>query len=239
MTNARRLSSAALAITAATALAGGANAALLDITAITPSWENVVADPSGGNITENNTSPLVTLRWGTSTGEGPSGYDFTAGNSMTGIASDTPFLLGEFVHQNNPVTGTALESADLNVAVQIGGDGPMVNSVFRFDHDETPNTEGSCPDGSVSVCDDIVTVTNNPGAMTFTLGGNVFNFRVLGFSTDEGTTITETFLTEENNSNSAGLYAEYTVTPVPLPAAGWLLLAGIGGLGALRRVRKA
>ncbi|WP_257883639.1 VPLPA-CTERM sorting domain-containing protein [Roseobacter insulae] len=28
-------------------------------------------------------------------------------------------------------------------------------------------------------------------------------------------------------------------TPVPLPAAGWMLLAGLGGLGAMRRLRKS
>ena len=30
-----------------------------------------------------------------------------------------------------------------------------------------------------------------------------------------------------------------TVSPVPLPAAGWLLIAGIGGLAALRRRKTA
>jgi hypothetical protein len=33
--------------------------------------------------------------------------------------------------------------------------------------------------------------------------------------------------------------AYYTVAPIPLPAAGWMLLAGIGGLAAMRRRRKA
>ncbi len=32
---------------------------------------------------------------------------------------------------------------------------------------------------------------------------------------------------------------EDDMTPVPLPAAGWMLLAGVGGLGALRRRKKA
>lgn len=44
-------------------------------------------------------------------------------------------------------------------------------------------------------------------------------------------------------SSVLGVLVEYndaqTAPPVPLPAAGWMLLAGIGGLAALRRRRKA
>lgn len=44
----------------------------------------------------------------------------------------------------------------------------------------------------------------------------------------------------EDNISSLGLYARFDgPAPVPLPAAGWLLLAGLGGLAAVRRRRKA
>ncbi|MBG6178688.1 hypothetical protein IWQ55_006516 [Labrenzia sp. EL_208] len=41
-----------------------------------------------------------------------------------------------------------------------------------------------------------------------------------------------------NGANPAFEYANVSATPVPLPAAGWMLLAGVGGLVAMRRRRK-
>ena len=41
----------------------------------------------------------------------------------------------------------------------------------------------------------------------------------------------------ESRGSNAFEFASITATPVPLPAAGWMLLAGIGGLVALRRKR--
>jgi hypothetical protein len=238
------MTASALAIATATAFAGGANAATLDITSITPAWENVVADPAGGTITVDNTVPDISLRWGAGVGGGAqSGYDFTAaGTPLLGLAEDTPFLLGDFNHLNFPVFDPVLASVDLEVDVQIGGGGPLVTSVFGITHDETTNT-APCPAGSVSVCDDIVTISNPGTFEAFTIGDTDFVFSILGFSTDGGTTFTTSFLTQEESNNPAGLYAEFTaqenITGVPLPAAGWMLLAGIGGLAALRRRKKA
>ena len=44
--------------------------------------------------------------------------------------------------------------------------------------------------------------------------------------------------------NSAGGLSHKTtiggdLTPIPLPAAGWLLMAGVGGLAAMRRRKKS
>ena len=46
------------------------------------------------------------------------------------------------------------------------------------------------------------------------------------------------FVTQEGLEISRDLYFNYTVSVVPLPASGWLLLAGLGGLAAVGRRRR-
>ncbi|MCB1312189.1 MAG: VPLPA-CTERM sorting domain-containing protein [Hyphomicrobiaceae bacterium] len=224
-------------VSAVALLAGaiGASAATLDITSIDSGWSAVVP----GGVTVSNGNPTSTLRWGTSTGQGRSGYDFTdAATPINNLISDTPFLVGNFDHINQPITGTTLQTADLDVDIQITG-GPLVSSVFSFTHTETTNST-PCGFPSTSVCDDIVSVVSALGGGVFDILGTTYNFQVLGFSTDNGATIVNAFQTLEGQSNPAGLYAKFTATtPVPLPAAGWLLIAGIGGLAAMRRKKKA
>jgi hypothetical protein len=43
----------------------------------------------------------------------------------------------------------------------------------------------------------------------------------------------------ETSENNAFTFDGAVVNVVPFPAAGWILLAGIGGLAALRRRQKA
>jgi len=228
---------AAAAIAAAGLFAGAAGAATLDIAAIVPTWDNIAP----GGITVDNVPPTIALRWGTPSGQpNQSGYDFTAAATpIAGLAPDTAFALGEFVHLNYPITGTTLSSVDLDVDIQIDG-GPLVSSTFAITHNETTNS-APCPAGSVSVCDDIVTIANTLGSQVFTIGSDTYTFSVLGFSTDGGSTIVTDFLTAENARNVATLYGKYTVATnvIPLPAAGWLLLAGVGGVAAVGRRRKA
>jgi hypothetical protein len=44
----------------------------------------------------------------------------------------------------------------------------------------------------------------------------------------------------ERNTSTLAIYATVSeISPVPLPAAGWMLIAAVGGLGAMRRKQKA
>ena len=82
------------------------------------------------------------------------------------------------------------------------------------------------------------------GTDTFHVGDASYTLNILGFATSianaEAGIFNSVFSSPEGGSNLRILAAEFSqdVPTIPLPAAGWLLLAGIGGLGALRRFRK-
>jgi hypothetical protein len=220
-----------------------ASAGTVTINSITGVWQNT--DPSSG-ITFVNPSEI---RWGTpATSSGKSGYRFDAAGTPIEPDEGVDFSLGEFTHFNRPITGTSLDSVDLLVTIGFDIDGIVqtpVESLFSFTHDETPNSPllKDCKyPGSVTRCDDLVTATLNLGATeSFFLDGTEYVFTISGFEVG-GSTFTS-FLTRENDDNTATLKARYvtkeSVEVIPLPAAGWLLLGGVAGLAAMRRKKAA
>lgn len=148
--------------------------------------------------------------------------------------------MGTFTHINNVITLPSIAGADLTVTLVgevVGGGGSTpfnISGTYRFDHNETPNS-GTCPPNSVTVCDDIVTLIGTTEISdSITIDGDEYFFQLTGFAGGVN------FLTQEGKSNSSILRGEFTTTPstIPLPAGGWLILAGLGTLGAMR-VRKS
>ncbi|MEM9709309.1 MAG: choice-of-anchor K domain-containing protein [Pseudomonadota bacterium] len=121
---------------------------------------------------------------------------------------------------------------------------------------------------NVNGCADRVTATlNDAVSETIVLDGLEYIFEITGFMAEGAMNLLDFFLTTEEEDNSAILVGKYSInevddptppappetppetppssppgdpiTPVPLPAAGWMLIAGIGGLAALRRRKKA
>jgi hypothetical protein len=224
-----------------------ANASQLNFTNLTAAW----IDPVGGDIVSNNspTSSTVTatINWGDS--GGVSGYDFTfLADPVPNPAAtaDNPFNFGTFVHRNQPITaGTAITSVTLRLSGDIFIDSNFVENTtydFLFTHDETPNTPGPCPYGDGTPCGDGVTVSALSTNDTFTLNGVEYTLSILGFIPEGGSTPSTFFFSDEELDNSATLQAVFTefVPPnvIPLPAAAWMLLAGIGGLAAVGRRKK-
>lgn len=198
-------------------------------------WVN--AAPSSVTINNSGTSGgLSSARWGTPVpGSGQSGYDFLSVTTPFSALSDgTAFSLGTFTHLNFPITGTALESIDLELSIADLGIF-NISTTFNFIHDETPNTTGGITDN------DLVTLSNPIVNQQFSYGGQDYFFNLFGFSQDGGTTLTTTFSTIEGQTNRASLYARITesaVNPTPEPVSMLLFGTGLASLAGFNIRRK-
>src|SRR5215471_11608064 len=229
----------------------------VEINDIVGSWQFAVPPPPNTTITNGN--PTSIISWGNpaAPNTNQSAYHFTsaADLSITLLppVNSGPELFGTFAHLNFPIFTPFLQSVELKVTADIvvaGVDQGTKTFLFDFTHDETPNGgppggpfTGTCPfptAGSpngvginINGCADHVTVTNNNSSQTFTVGGVQYTFSFLGFSQDGGVTITNDFLTVENETNTAGLYAQVMTTEIPTaPEPGSLALMGLAILGA-------
>ncbi|MFN3846312.1 MAG: VPLPA-CTERM sorting domain-containing protein, partial [Paracoccaceae bacterium] len=76
------------------------------------------------------------------------------------------------------------------------------------------------------------------GAELYSMGWSYLDANQNGFG-DTGREITPTFIFAFKGVGGTVIVPPTGVPPVPLPAAGWMLLAGLGALAASRRRRKA
>jgi hypothetical protein len=203
---------------------------VIDIHSVSGIWSS--ANPGAG-VSGVNTG---TIAWG---------------NLVPPELEDVPagqfFKLGVFVHKNNPIYSPFLSSAVLdvtiNMAVPANGPGGPSNLTktfqYNFAHDETNNGgyRGNCPYGGANYqginyygCADQVLISNPLATQSFTVGNILYTLKV-GFSTDGGKTIKDTFLTKEKKDNYAKLYGKFeTSTVVPEPSFYAFLSLGIAGI---------
>ena len=154
----------------------------------------------------NNDSGKDQIRWGVpySSGGSKSGYGFE--DNDDGLAGQLnigeDLFLGTFTHYNNPLSGSSISSATMQLTFQVtdsSGNEVDVTVLVTFSHDETSGSNNP---------PDIIMITNIVG--TFNDGLNVYEFTELAFVDSEGNRVelNEPVYTAENGNTEFKLIAQ-------------------------------
>ncbi len=195
----------------------------ITVTDVSGAWTSV---SGGSNVQGVGTNEIS---WG-GTNPDRSAYLFSPITPFFySVTIGTPFDLATFTHFNQVIPhGSGITGATLSTLVSLNINGTQINNlnfIYNFQHDETPNIAGQCPPGSISVCDDIVTFTNNvPASSTFTIGGVQYTLELFGFK--KNGVLVNQFLTQENKTNVATLEAVITTMGVVTPEPSTYLILG-------------
>lgn len=244
-----------VAVAVAAAMAAPASAAVVDFTNITGTWFDVVSLGGPAPTFINNGTANASVRWGSDTGSGQSGYDFVAlaipSLSVSPPGGSAATSIATFRHINQPISaGTSISSIKLNFTTDVLVDSNLfgtVSFIYSFGHDETPNAADPCAYGgangqgvNINGCADRVTVNFNSQSDFFTIDGFDYALDVVGFLV--GGNPATNFLTRERFDNEAELRGRlvlYSEAGVPEPATWAMMIAGFGLVGAAARRRKA
>jgi hypothetical protein len=200
-------------------LATSVSADPLTISNITGSWQNPILDAETAPtlVVSNQAGSLADeINWGTGVpATGPiSGYVLDPRDgSIVDVPLDSVFALADFTHNNFPINPSGFTGVEYDLTFDTNGIPTTLNNVFVFSHNETPN-DGDCPVGNVP-CADIVTVSQTTFNQIIDVNGEFYFFNLLGFSTDGGQTFSNVYISQENGSNMAVLYATVTATAIP------------------------
>ena len=167
-----------------------------------------------GSYTGLNTNALW---WGTSTGYGQSGFQFT---NSTGASFNLNeyFVVGTFTHHNKPITGSNLPTAmTLRVTLHFASPSitdPVLSFPITFQETTNGSRLGDCPSWQVSStpCDDRVVFPATTGSNTFWVGDTQYQLEIIGFCSSLSSPFPMLeFVTEEKKDNVAYLVGRITV----------------------------
>ncbi|MBA4012197.1 MAG: hypothetical protein C0481_10060 [Phenylobacterium sp.] len=239
-----------IALTAGLSITTAANAGTVIFTDIKGTWSS----PTGASVSySGNGSGYAKASWGNSTGYGKSAYTFDGASPINvNVASPGnygPFEIGEFTHNNWPVTGNAITSIKLAISTKIiidGVDQGVKTFNYVFNHLETtndvPGYNGTCANGlreSASInangCADRVQVNFLSTSDTFKVGGALYALDFAGFM--DGTTPVTDFWTKERKNNSINMMASVKLvqSAVPEPSTWAMMIIGFGAVGSMAR----
>jgi hypothetical protein len=193
------------------------------------------------------TSPLNATQQGQQ-----SGYIFEGLSNFT--TTQSAFTFGQFTHRNGAVwtSSATLDKVEFELAIvgKVEGESFSVAKKFFIDHNETINPAQTCAAGGTQPCQDSVNFGSSLAeSLIFVVGNMQYTLTLEGLVTGLDGSIITSFFTPEYGQSSATFRARIDAQPInptppppviPLPAAGWLLIAGVGGLMvAARRKRSA
>jgi opacity protein-like surface antigen len=237
----------------AAAFSAPASAAVVDFTNIKGEWFDVVSlEGPAPTITGSGTAN-ASIRWGSDTGLGQSGYDFVAlaipSLSVSPPGGSATTSIATFRHINQPIGGgTSIASVKLKFTTDVLVDSNpfgTVTFIYSFSHDETPNAADPCAYGgannqgvNINGCADRVQANFNSQSDFFTIDGYDYALDVVGFLV--GGNPATSFLTTERLDNEAELRGRlvlYSEAGVPEPATWAMMIARFGLVGAAVRRR--
>lgn len=147
--------------------------------------------------------------------------------TFSGIFGTSPFFAYQIFTTTNETTVTLEDYQPTS-----SGDARSFFTLVNLDTDEVFTTQTSCTEfGELSTLGDR---SCNEVAGEDGTGG--FDIPPLTFSELDGGTY---LLGVYESGDPAQVQFDFKISEVPLPAAGWMLLAGIGGMAALRRRQKS
>lgn len=206
-------------------MALGAGAASADLIDFTSASTGTTGTLFGGSVTWNMTASGVLNNSQAFDGTA------TAGTTAAGLALQTD---GYGVGANDDEVTTFPNGAQEWIKVSFSAP-VMVNALYFLDLFISQ-------DGSSQ---EVAQVSINGGfPIVTTYASQVFGYKKAGFAaaTFAPIAVSELFFTVLSSNDNVGFadaaLAGIGIAPVPLPAAGLLLLGGLGGLAAMRRRRK-